>query len=432
MSGGKSFTGLGLAVAAIFLILISYLFLKPKPQESNPIQVVSKSKPEDVIQPLVTTSPPLPEDSLVRAITDNFEFLNKMILPSGKYIYTAKLIPEFQELPGYNIVRHAGTTFALAHYANRNPTIGAYPEILRTIDYLKARSVERLDQDLVVIYELKGADQSKLVKLGSLGLGLVAMTSVERIQSGYTPTDTLEGIANFILKMQSADGRFVSRYDNKSDQRDTSWFSLYFPGEAALGLVTLYELNPNEKWLDAACKALEYLADEALREKTYVTDHWAVIAISRLIPFLRTDPASLALKNKLERHASRILEIIILEDKVPGYENRFWMNELGDYYPTTALATRLEAVSAAYGIIPDSDRINKSLMATFLHHGIRNLVKAQIPEGPNKGAMLKWPYLMKESSEQTRKLGITRQNPFRIDYNQHSLSAMMAYQGIFY
>ena len=84
------------------------------------------------------------------------------------------------------------------------------------------------------------------VHLGGAGLGLVALLKVEAAHPGTTSRKILMGLGRFLPLMQHTDGSFYTRYNR--DQVGLGWLddsspSLYYPGEAALALVMLYQWN---------------------------------------------------------------------------------------------------------------------------------------------------------------------------------------------
>ena len=60
--------------------------------------------------------------------------------------------------------------------------------------------------------------------------------------------------------MQKEDGSFYSKFYPHHGGKNDQWTSLYYPGEAALGLLMLYEKDPDPLWLQTAANAIAYLA----------------------------------------------------------------------------------------------------------------------------------------------------------------------------
>lgn len=140
----------------------------------------------------------------------------------------------------------------------------------------------------------------RTAKLGGAGLALIAMGYMEHIVPGTTDTEYLRQVGNFIAALQNPDtGSFTCKYSYQKGAPDASWVSLYYPGEAALGMAVLAELEEptsdlRDKWVSVGTKALLYL--EMLRRDQDLgdieADHWALLATARILPLLLLDDSS--------------------------------------------------------------------------------------------------------------------------------------------
>ena len=193
----------------------------------------------------------------------------------------------------YNILRHAGTIYALANSYSVYKNKKSLTTLMDASKYLKACCVRPVDgNDILGVWSLKSINKSMpydKLKLGGTGLGLVALLSVEKIKPGTTSADTLKKLGNFILYLQKDDGSFYSRYIPSTVGRDDSWTSLYYPGEAALGLVMLYEYDPQPKWFDHALKVLTYLSESRKNSVNVPPDHWALLATAKIIEIAKKE-----------------------------------------------------------------------------------------------------------------------------------------------
>ena len=122
------------------------------------------------------------------------------------------------------------------------------------------------------------------VKLGGLGLGLVAMAGYAEEMGSASDQDKkiMNGLAEFILLLQNNDGSFTSAFNWEKKEKDYTTNSLYYPGEASLGLIFLYMFDKNPRWVEACKKALMYLATTRKDQKKVPFDHWALIATDKL------------------------------------------------------------------------------------------------------------------------------------------------------
>lgn len=250
-----------------------------------------------------------------------------------------------------------------------------------------------------------------VAELGATGLGLVALAAVNDAAPGTVPLEQLQALGRFLLFMQRGDGSFTSKYISKRGPV-SNWESLYYPGEAALGLVSLYRADHSRKWLVAAAKALSYLARSRESLVTLPADHWALIATAELIRY-GAQMGSIVSREELIHHAIQICNSILHEQltnsAADGLDGAF--DPTGR---TTPVATRLEGLQSALEFLPSGELTNEIGVATG--RGIAFLLRAQIITGPFIGGLPKAATLNKVDS-----------SDIRIDYVQHALCAWIRY-----
>ena len=274
----------------------------------------------------------------------------------------------------------------------------------------------------------------KRAKLGGAGLALIALCNVERIFPGTTDLDDMRHIGNFIQHLKQDDGTFASRFDGRYG-KDDSWVSLYYPGEAALGLVYLAEVENDEArqehWISIATEILVYL--EGLRRTQALEeiepDHWALLASSRLIPKL--DPLSVEYW-LVYNHAVRVAQSMLVshtEAELIQSGGCFTMDRR-----TCPTATRLEGLLAACTFVKDHemfiDQVGRKVMplrermVRDVQLGIDFLLRSQQQTNENnmKGAV---PGMFPPNNDYD-----LEHSEVRVDYVQHSMSAVIAYERI--
>jgi hypothetical protein len=239
---------------------------------------------------------------------------------------------------------------------------------------------------------------------------------MEQAQPGTIPLMELQSLGRFIGYMQKADGSFYSRYRPESGL-DGDWESLYYPGEATLGLVSLYELDHSQRWLVSAGKALASLAKSRVGAQQLPADHWALIASAKFLPYYAQSgcPASRA---ELLAHAARICRSI-LRDQGTSPDSRLdgGFDSAGRTTPT---ATRLEGLLAALEFLPDDVSGLRPQIQAAVSRGIAFLLRAQVLSGPYAGGI---PL----ATIAAAKPGL-RASDIRIDYVQHALCAWLGYE----
>jgi hypothetical protein len=368
-------------------------------------------------RPVASTVAPSTRDprlaELRRALDRSATFLAASAQGDGQFVYRVHLDPGVNVRPAYNLLRHAGAIYALASYQARWPSAPVEAAIARAARYLRAQ-VQPLE-DRAELSALWESPSRREAKLGGAGLALVAFASAERATPGSGGVSELGPLARFVVFLQKDDGGFYSKYFADERGRSDRWTSLYYPGEAALGLLMLHEVAPDQRHLEAAVRALGYLAERRRGRLHVEPDHWALIATGRLFAEHQGSPWPVE-ASRLRQHALQVCESILLDEQVRDAGSRVhgaW-DESGR---TTPVATRLEGLIAA---LPLVDRaVNADLaerMRAAIDAGIAFLLRAQVREGRFAGAV---PRAVERVDE--------RAGEVRIDYVQHAMSAWLGY-----
>ncbi len=334
----------------------------------------------------------------------------------GKFTYIAYLN---QELPvdfhgppsEYNLLRHNGAIYSLGLSYHRQPNDEVLESMKRAVDFLKSKAIGPVpDSDAQItdddnVYEkqphipnllaawetnaVTGDDDGKpTAKLGGAGLALIALVSLNEILPGTTDLDYMRQLGSFIRYMQHDDGSFTCRYKPHKGGKDDSWTSLYYPGEAALGLLYLASVEDNDeyrnKWVETATKALLYL--ETLRRTQKLShvepDHWALLATARLLPLLDKTTSDYW---RVYQHGVKVvqsmLSVLTSEELV---QNRGCHTADGRTCPT---ATRLEGLLAALTFVEKDElfvvdweprvELLRDRMLYFIQLGVDFLLQSQ-------------------------------------------------------
>ncbi len=199
---------------------------------------------------------------------------------------------------GYNLLRHAGALYALdmleRAYPGSTPSAGPAAALgwLVRPDVLSAPPHR---PELLAAWSHHG----RKAKLGGSALTLVAVTSF-LLEGGLAPTGlaaatlrrttrkTLAALGDFLLACQRPHGGFQStwiRGEGLHPHRQGDFVSLYYPGEAALALVRLFETTGRRRYWHGAVNALLYLS--RLRQghapEQVEADSWALIATAHVL-----------------------------------------------------------------------------------------------------------------------------------------------------
>ena len=363
---------------------------------------------------------------LEEAIDRSAAYLLRQVEPSGRFVYCVNTRPEVPPGTAYNILRHAGTIYSLCMAYESTGAKELREPIVRTCGYLleSVGPVDGAPGTLAVWSNPKTDSFSDSVdaKLGGAGLALVALLGAEAITPGTVSPEVVQQLGQFVLYMQRRDGSFYSKYTPTKFGRDDSWHSLYYPGEAALGLVMLSEFDGDLRWREACVSALEFLARSRQGRETVPADHWALLATERLLTRGPELPPST--RTLLEDHARQICRAMLAEQN--RHEQTPAHGSFDASGRTTPAATRLEGLLATLAWLPAEDRLRPELEQAVTD-GMRFLLRAQVQDGEFAGGM---PRVVAGAPGSTGPQGEVpvRDTEIRIDYVQHALSAMIRYR----
>ncbi|MFW5887215.1 MAG: beta-L-arabinofuranosidase domain-containing protein [Bacteriovoracia bacterium] len=372
------------------------------------------------------------QTSLYYSIANAGHALQEMITDSGKFVYRVNLNPKVKLRPKYNVLRHLGSIYSLQQLRTFNSSLIDEDKLKASIKFIVQETFRSTKEGRLGVWSCKVNKKQKKrrcqIKLGALGLALTALAPYyQRYPNIYT-LEQLKSIGDFILALQKDDGSFYSKYYPGRGPSD-KWTSLYYPGEAALGLIKLYKVTDDDKYMKGALKALKYLSKKRhkMKLRKIPVDHWALIATGELFEMKR--PAFLNEKDKelIQEHAYKIIFKILKQQIRKSYNNNLigGFNRSGNSTPTS---TRLEGLIAMYPFI-DNPKFKKATKAG-IKKGIDFLLTHQEPKGRFKGAWTRSVISLpenvgkKEFQRKARKFNL-RATEIRIDYIQHALSALI-------
>ncbi len=354
--------------------------------------------------------PSLPTPAQIsQAIALSGGYLERACGPDGKFVYAVETHTG-EKASSYNIVRHAGAMYALAMMNRAAPDRKAVDAMVRAATFMRRNYIAPgTHPDRLVVWSEPTEPHSE-AELGATGLGLVALTEVRRVAPKSVPLEDLQALGRFAFFLQRDDGSFASKYSTETGPQDSD--SLYYPGETALGLIGLYETDHSRQWLIAAAKALSYLAKSRTKLSPVPPDHWALIAIAKLLPYCDKTSCPVS-RDELIQYANQVCDSIVhdqLRNPVAPMDGAF--DATGR---TASVATRMEGLLAALEFLPKNEL--RARVEAAAGRGIAFLLRAQIKSGPYAGGM---PGAYLAGSPSTSEI--------RIDCVQHALSAWLFYK----
>lgn len=228
----------------------------------------------NVLQPSPTAK------SVEQSIAAAASYLARAVRSDGTYCYTYR--PLLDECaPDYNLLRHAGTTYSLYQALGLGPDPTLFDAAERATAWLRSQ-VRTVDGDRSRAYLLDAGR----AKLGAVGLSLMALVERERVVRDGRDRKLNRSLADFLISQQRNDGYFESYFAYKPGVHVPERNSIYYPGEAVLGLVRLYRIDPEPRFFEAALLGAEFLVKKRWRwagiELYVPPDAWLTQAIADL------------------------------------------------------------------------------------------------------------------------------------------------------
>lgn len=346
----------------------------------------------------------LSRDRLLQAARAGGDYLLRIQRRDGEFNYYYDAAEDRFESRRYNIVRHAGTAVALfdLYAATRDSRYNVSARRAMRFLVTRFRRAPRTQGTYVLDYDGKA-------KLGANGLALVALTRQIEILPGNGDRGNAEALARLILALQRKDGSFEMRY-TLPGREQTQWESLYYPGEAMLGLIRLYGLNHDARLLNAARRGADYLIGRQRKMTELPADAWFMQALEALYYTGR--------ERKYVDHAMALAEAMIAdqyaEDAPEGFVGGF-----GPGSPrATPAASRAEGLVAAYRLARRTGDARAAKIAASLR----------------ASAMFQLAQQLKADTDGVRnprvaaggfREGLTSMK-VRIDYVQHNISSLLS------
>ncbi len=340
-------------------------------------------------------------------------FLERALSKDGRFVYLVD-IESGQQRGAYNILRHAGAMYALGmlYRLNHDPRVAE--TLTRAALFLRTQYVgPGVTTDQQAVWSQPQPDYG-FAELGGTGLGLVGLVEARNVRPSSVSVAQLQDLGRFLLFLQDDDGEFVHKYTLETGPV-LNWQSLYYPGEAVLGLISLYEVDHLPLWRAAAAKGLSYLAQLREGTKDVPPDHWALIATEKVLAVCPKTDCPLS-REAILRHAIQICRTLIREQRInpTNLDEDGSFDELGRTAPA---GTSLEGLLAALTFLPQAEKELRGQIEAAVVRGVGFLLRAQIRSGVYAGGM--------PGAIHSRNLGTTY---IRIDYVQHTLAALIRYR----
>ena len=220
----------------------------------------------------------LSAEDITGLIETSSQFLARQVGPDGAFVYGYH--PCFDRtINAYNTLRHASSTYAMieAWEVTRDEVLKS--SIDRALSYLCNECI-RTSKDTdgcEISFVIEGG---KEIKLGANAVAILALTKYADVTGSDQHHALLERLALGIRYMQNReDGSFVHVLEYPSLKIKEPFRTIYYEGEAAFGLMRLYNLTRDERWLEMVERAFDhFIAQNHWKHH----DHWLSYCVNEL------------------------------------------------------------------------------------------------------------------------------------------------------
>lgn len=218
--------------------------------------------------------------------------------------------------------------------------------------------------------------------------------------------ELLTKLANGIIRQQNDDGSFDTYfYSTRNSGQD------FYPGEAMLALMKLYEYNPNEQYLEVVKKAFDYYPDYWKNNKNTAFIPWQTQVYYKLYQY---DPDPKYVDFIFEMNDWIIDNYRIIDHKYP---DMIWWAPKPN--PTMSTASYMEWLTDAYALaVQVNDQKRIKVYWEILRLGTRFLLQLQYT--PDNTFYLENPVLAMWGIRKS-----LTQAQIRNDNTQHAAAALM-------
>jgi UDP-N-acetylmuramyl pentapeptide synthase/D-alanine-D-alanine ligase-like ATP-grasp enzyme/acylphosphatase len=206
----------------------------------------------------------LKADEVFALIRSGANFLARQVQESGQFTYGH--FPCFgRTIPSYNALRHASSIYSMLEAWELTRDESLLAAIRRALEYLIHTLIRRypLTDGRTLAFNV---DINGEIKLGANAVSLLALVKYDELTGDIRHRLLLEQLALGISHMQNTEtGKFVHVLDADNLSVKEAFRIIYYDGEAAFGLMRLYGLTRDSRWLAIVERAFDYFIQ---------ADHW--------------------------------------------------------------------------------------------------------------------------------------------------------------
>ncbi|MDX3927489.1 MAG: Mur ligase family protein [Shinella sp.] len=220
----------------------------------------------------------LSSDDVLALVRSSSGFLARQVKKDGAFIYGYH--PCFdRQIEAYNTLRHASTTYAMIEAFEVTQDTRLKAAIARSIAYLTKTLIRtvQLPDGTEAAFLVDVGDE---IKLGGNAVAILALAKYCEVTGTRDFLPLLEKLALGICAMQDqTTGAFVHVLHFPALSVKEVFRTIYYEGEAAFGLMRLYNLTRDPRWLAVVEKGFEhFIANSHWKHH----DHWLGYCVNEL------------------------------------------------------------------------------------------------------------------------------------------------------
>lgn len=221
---------------------------------------------------------PLDAGAVLSLIDYSAHFLARQVQASGEFTYGH--FPCFgRTIPTYNVLRHASSIYAMLEAWELLRTQELLEAIRRALVVLVGSFIRRYPQPdgPALAYNVEANGD---IKLGANAVSLLALVKYDELTGDAQYRPLMESLALGIARMQVPQtGGFVHVLNSEDLSVKEQFRIIYYDGEAVFGLMRLYGLTQDRRWLDIVIRAFDqFLGSQYWSHH----DHWLSYSANEL------------------------------------------------------------------------------------------------------------------------------------------------------
>lgn len=219
----------------------------------------------------------LTNETVSKLVENAGSYLAHQVNSSGEFNYGWFACFD-KKIKHYNSLRHASTTYSMLEAYELTSNQAILEAATNALSYLEKNFIyEKGDVAYLIEPELRE------IKLGGSAATLLALTKYMHITGTETYIPLCRKIANGILSLQDEKGKLTHVLEYPSLEIKDVFRIIYYEGEAVFGLLRLYEIDRETKWLEAAAKSFDHFISADYWQNH---DHWLSYCANEITKYI--------------------------------------------------------------------------------------------------------------------------------------------------